>query len=511
MTKTEKLFLIICIFGAFGVLIYFYLFPAVSRSWAMTIASVPALLCMVAVLVTLPEAIRRVRRGFSYVRQGHLFLWFNLFIISLWIFRTRDAVQLARNPVDPAALVRILAVAVTGVIVFSTALTKRKDIIEQLSKGLPGLMFLYGLIGIVSVLYSPYRSLTLYKACEIIVDVSTVAFFLSLYPSPTSMKRWIDLNWFMIALLIACIWIGAMVSPRRAFRILSAYEGINKNALFPVSLQGIMPIMNPNEVGFMGAGLSIASLSRILHASKQKERTIYVVSLAIGLITLVAAQSRASLIGGFLAIILVLLLNKRIKFLVCAVLFFLLVLIYSGAPSLFMKYFMRGQHTKLFLTLTGRIAFWTLGWEVFKESPLYGYGFGAGTRYVVLYGVRDGMSTIHNAWLEILVNVGILGLIPVAFAFIGTWFTLLRISIRPPAWFSKTIRMLSIEMVGLYVLLNVRLITSASFLHDRDTLLFLLVVAYVQQIRNWERTGRGLSIHENSPDTQSIQVRCAER
>jgi len=509
MTKTEKSFLIICIFGAFGALVYFYLFPVVSRSWAMTIASVPALLCMVAVFVTLPEAIRRVRRGFSYARQGHLFLWFNLFIISLWIFRTRDAVQLARSPVDPAALVRILSVAVTGVIVFSIALTKRKNIVKQLMSGLPGLMFLYGAMGIASVLYSPYRSLTLYKSCEIIVDVSAVAFFLSLYPSPTSMKRWIDLNWFMIALLVACIWLGAMYSPRRALRVLSAYGDINKNALFPIWLHGVNPIMSPNDVGFMGAGLSVASLSRILHASKQKERTIYIVSFTIGLITLVVAQSRTSLFGGFLAMISIFLLSKRIKLFVGAILFLLLVAIYSGAPSLLVKYFMRGQQTKLFLTLTGRMTLWALAWEKIRESPLYGYGFGAGIRYVVLYGVRDRMSTIHNAWLEVLVNMGILGLIPVTFAFIGTWFTLLRISIRPHAWLSKTMRMLSIEMVGLYVLLNVRLVTSASFLHDRDTLLFLLVVAYAQQIRNWERTGRGLSIHENSPDTQSIQVQSA--
>jgi O-antigen ligase len=132
---------------------------------------------------------------------------------------------------------------------------------------------------------------------------------------------------------------------------------------------------------------------------------------------------------------------------------------------------------------------WGVGWDMFRKSPIYGYGFGAGVRYAVFSSMGNfATATMHNSWLEVLVNVGIVGLIPVALAFLGTWRTLLRINLRPPAWFDRTMRMLSIEMIGLFIILSVQLITGgSSFLHSREIFLFLLVVAYAQQIKNWQK------------------------
>ena len=470
--------LIICILGAF---IGFYLVVLTQLSWyyAMIITAGGAVLLGSSVLQA-QTVIEKVKGLLSHVRLGHV-LWANLFILSVWIFRGRDAAQLAQNPVDSAALVRILSVAVAGVIVFIIGLVERKEIIGQLLRGLPGLMFVYALVGLASALYSPFRALSVYKACEIIVDVSMIAFFLSCYPSRTDMKRWIDFNWFMVALFIALVWVGAILFPHRAF--------IHGVGTLGVQISGVIPPMNPNGLGAFAAILIIISLSRTLHARDQNERMMYITSLTVGVITLVLAQARTSLFGGLLAIIAVLLLNKRIKLIGFVALLLVIVIISSGLPSLLLRYAMRGQSTTLFYNLSGRMFYWSFAWEKFLESPIYGYGLSAGTRYVVLAQVGRGVqSTMHNSWLEVLVNVGIVGLIPVALAYVGTWWTLLRISFRPPAWFDRTVRMLSIEMIGLLIILSVRLITGGhSFLHDRELLLYLLVVAYAQQIRNWEK------------------------
>jgi O-antigen ligase len=157
---------------------------------------------------------------------------------------------------------------------------------------------------------------------------------------------------------------------------------------------------------------------------------------------------------------------------------------------------------------------WRVGWEMFRKSPIYGYGFGAGVRYVVFNSVDDFVTaTMHNSWLEILVNVGIVGLIPVAFVFIGTWWTLLRISFRPPAWFDRTMRMLFIEMIGLFIILSVHLITGgSSFLHDREILLFLLVVAYAQQIKIWQKAYKARRcINTHSFDKPAILISRAKQ
>ncbi len=470
--------LIICIFGAS---IGFYLLVLTQLSWyyAMIITTGGAVLLGSSVL-QVQTVIEKVKGLLSHVRLGHV-LWANLFILSVWIFRGRDAAQLAQNPVDSAALVRILSVAVAGVIVFIIGLVERKEIIGQLLRGLPGLMFAYGLVALASAIYSPFRTLSVYKACEIIVDVGVIAFFLSYYPSRADMKRWIDFNWFMVALLIALVWVGAILFPNRAFR-----HGVGT---LGVQIYGQMPIMNPNSIGVLAAIIVIISLSRTLHVRGLNERIMYIILLAVGETTLMLSQARTSLFGGMLAIMVVLLLNKRIKLLGFVALLLVMVIIFSSnLPSLLLEYIMRGQSSTLFYSFSGRSPYWSIAWEKFLESPIYGYGFSAGSRYTVLAQIGLGaQAAMHNAWLEILVNVGIIGLIPAALAFLGTWWTLLRICFQPHSCLDKTTRMLSIEMIGLLIILSARSITGTLFLHDRETLLFLLVVAYAQQIRNWTK------------------------
>ena len=87
--------LIICILGAF---IGFYLVVLTQVSWyyAMIVTTGGAVLLGSSVLQA-QTVIEKVKGLLSHVRLGHV-LWANLFILSVWIFRGRDAAQLAQNP-----------------------------------------------------------------------------------------------------------------------------------------------------------------------------------------------------------------------------------------------------------------------------------------------------------------------------------------------------------------------------------------------------------------------------
>lgn len=446
-------------------------------------------ICLGGIILRAPTIVAKVKGLLSHLKLGH-FLWINLCILSVWIFRRRGSDQLAQNPIDAAALIRILSVAFTGVIIFAIGFINRKGIIRQLLKGLPGIMFVYGLVGVFSTFYSRFPMLSLYKSCEIIVDVGIIAFFLSSYPSQLEMKRWIDLSWFIVALLIALVWIEAIILPGRAFRPISAYEFALDHALFPIQLHGILPPTTPNGVGFLAATLSVISLSRALNVSFHKDRIIYIISFLVGMVTLILAQARTSFIGGMLAIMTVLLLSKRIKPLIFIILLFIILSIYVDIYSPILEYILRGQTPKQFQSLSGRMNWWSVGWKYFTKSPIYGYGFGAGVRYVVFSDIGKLFgSTIHNSWLEVLVNLGIIGMIPVAITFLGTWYILLRINIRPFVGLNPITRMLSIEMTAFWVLQTVRLsFGGGSFMHERETLLLFLVIAFAQQLRNWEKS-----------------------
>lgn len=467
---------------------YIYISSQLSYYYAFLIV-VSGILILVTPFIVAKDAFYKVKSLLSSLKFEH-FLWFNLIILSVWIFRNRSSEQLRENPVDMAALFRIMLVASTGIIVICVTFISRRDTIKYLLHGIPILMLIYALIALASTFYSVFPVLTLYKSMEIIVDVLTIAFIVSQYPTQKDMKKMIDFSWFLMMLLIVSVWIGAIVAPSKAFRPVSFYEATLERALFPVMLRGIMPVINPNGLGFISGLLSIASLSRLINSNKQRDRLLYLVSFCVSFITLILAQSRTSFIGINLGIIVLLILNRKFKALIVLILIILLIAAYTDPLPLIARYFLRGQTQEQAKEMSGRATWWRVAWKDFMKSPIYGYGFGAGVRYVVFQhlDIPTTSSTMHNSWLEVLINVGIIGFIPIALTFLGTWWILLKTCIKHNSKLNPISKILSNELTAFWTLMSVRLITGgSSFMHDREFLLFLLVAVYAQQIRNLEK------------------------
>lgn len=69
----------------------------------------------------------------------------------------------------------------------------------------------------------------------------------------------------------------------------------------------------------------------------------------------------------------------------------------------------RGQSTDQLLSLTGRTRLFEVAWSLFMDNPITGYGYHA-ARVVFLERVHWAGHT-HNAWFEIAINHGLIGLI----------------------------------------------------------------------------------------------------
>ena len=153
------------------------------------------------------------------------------------------------------------------------------------------------------------------------------------------------------------------------------------------------------------------------------------------------------------------------------------LLLFTGIADTFWEFFQRGQDRKYFVTLSGRTDLWALGWEVFKDSPLVGYGAYAGARFGVLsqVGSVGSWSTILNTWLEVLLGVGIIGGILIVAAYIRTWVILLRVAFMTKS--GSLINILAIESIGVLALLSVRSIfTTVIIWHP--PIKFLLLMGY---------------------------------
>ena len=73
-----------------------------------------------------------------------------------------------------------------------------------------------------------------------------------------------------------------------------------------------------------------------------------------------------------------------------------------------------------------RLAFWEAGWDMFKESPIYGHGFRSFNELVYRRGVAENKRSSHSLYIQLLTEAGLVGFGSVCFLF----FSLSRLAWR---------------------------------------------------------------------------------
>ncbi|MCX6722546.1 MAG: WecB/TagA/CpsF family glycosyltransferase, partial [Candidatus Staskawiczbacteria bacterium] len=127
----------------------------------------------------------------------------------------------------------------------------------------------------------------------------------------------------------------------------------------------------------------------------------------------------------------------------------------------------------IFFTLSGRTTgIWPQSWRLFLSSPLIGYGFQADRVFL------NGQHT-HNTLFQALVQTGLLGTIPLIFAFLLTFIYLCY------ALKTKNIKeeekCFLVVISGVFVFFAVRAITESSGAYfDADWLFLAPIIAYIQ-------------------------------
>lgn len=180
-------------------------------------------------------------------------------------------------------------------------------------------------------------------------------------------------------------------------------------------------IMNPNELGML-AGVGIASL--IFDLIRNYKRWITGLKLLILFYALYETGSRSSLVGVFLIIAYHIRLLSSVKIKV-----FFLALTLFISPVIINKIVLKGGDSNRIeevMSLTGRLPFWTaLINEGLPREPLLGFGFMRidYKEYFQSTHTYPGKMT-HNTFIQVLMNLGFIGLVIVIFQML---FTLIRI------------------------------------------------------------------------------------
>ncbi|KAB2834386.1 MAG: O-antigen ligase family protein [Candidatus Dadabacteria bacterium] len=409
----------------------------------------------------------RFRVLISQLRWWHM-LWL-LMLLSGLVFRIRDTETIQQNPIDSWALYRMGLMAVIGAVLVVRLAMKKTDWLSSLLGGSLGLLTGYAVVAIISSLWSLYPAWTLYKSLEYLIDLALIAAILASVRSLSDMKSLFDWTWLLVALLAASAWAGALLWPDLGLR--------HDVGLLGVQLAGAIPAMETNHVGELGAILGIVALNRFLFS---RDKAFYIVLFIAAMVTLVFAQSRSPITGFLVAVPLMLFAARRIGPIALTAILLFAALTLTSFTDIFWEFFLRGQNEVQFSSLSGRTEGWVLGWELFKRSPLLGFGAYAGGRFAVLTELGRNLSasewsSVLNTWLEIMIGVGLLGLVFVAAAFIRTWVNLLSSAFSSPT--ASLTHCLAVESIGILALISVRsMFTTEIFWHPPLT--FFLVMGY---------------------------------
>jgi O-antigen ligase len=394
-----------------------------------------------------------------------------LSIAAVFLGSQRGTRAIVENPVDTVRVFRIIVLLFVGIpaLIF-TALGKKRA-------GASGSLFwmaLYALLAMFSASYSKLPLLSLYKGFEVAVFVA-----LGLYVG-TILHSWQDVE-DIVNILLLVMWyliisalIGAVMAPSLAWGWGESGDSMS------FTMSGVFPVINANTLTQLGGIVACVSLCRLFRDSKGPKKMAELLIFFTAVICMVLSHSRTSLFAFIPAIGLVLISYQKKKIALVAVALGGLGSLFFALSDYVVSYFLRGQTAAGFSSMSGRTYFWPLVTNWVEEAPLWGHGFYASQR--VLFGV----SSVDQAYLEVLLGLGMIGLTIFCLAVLRVMLNLWKS--RPPAKSRSRLSehvFLWTQVTVIFIFIFLRSLTGPSFqlLHINLTLFVLVTVCAAAMVK----------------------------
>jgi O-antigen ligase len=406
-------------------------------------------------------------------------LWFVMLMGGL-VFRARTASEISQSPVDGLALFRISCMLLVAAILFLRLTLRRTNWLPFLFSGLIGIFSLFGVVSLLSTVWSVNPPWTLYKSVEFLTDVAVVAAIVATLESVEEYKKFVNWTWIMLGLLVASAWIGALVDPSDAL-----FGDLNLRAApLPFRLQGVMPAVPFNELSEISAILALISLCRIwMDLDAQSDRNWYRLLFFVSIITLVITQTRGAYASFLVGLVVLLVFARRYWILglggILASGGGAVLLVFTNFGARLREFLLRGETTEAANGLSGRLEVWQLSIQKILERPLTGYGGFAGARFAVLTK-NTIWSDAANLYIDAMLNIGVLGLLLLLVLVALVGWQLLRSIYRSSATRSESY--LAMELFLAYTIIAVSSMESGAII-THPMLSFLVLLAFAEFIR----------------------------
>jgi O-antigen ligase len=255
----------------------------------------------------------------------------------------------------------------------------------------------------VSTLWSVSPQITLLKAMQLAIAYLLVLLWVRLSPGRDLVAR---LGLLVHAVLLAVV-AGLILSPGSAVVPIAGADPTPR-------LRGIFPVIAPDLLGFM-AVIGLLYLASKVGPSWTLRLGVRVGLAATYVLVLLLTRARISLALLVIALLVLMVQDARRRtrlglLLPLIGLAALCVLsLYAGRITTFVS---RGESSQALSTLTGRTVTWHQAEQAWAQRPLTGYGFYAGHRLGIVSSIEA--QNLDSMWIETLLDVGLIGTVPLA-------------------------------------------------------------------------------------------------
>lgn len=447
---------------------------SIAGAWLVWSRGVSLSLVCLAMILAIPvmwgswigfQELWRVIGAFRCKLKWWHWVWL-LSISSSFVFRYRSASEITQNPFDALAALRVGPEIIVGVALLLRLVFRKPDWGPSMFRGIVGCTAIFGLVCLTSSLWSVKFSWTLYKSLEYLEDLSIIAVILTVVANSEDYKTLIDWTWIIAGATIAWVWIGLPIWPELT------WSGESR-------LAGAYPIVSSNELGDTGAILMLVAAVRLWPlVGKCKNRAFYILVAVMGAVTMVAAETRSAFGGLAVAALVVLFLSGRTRYAIWASFLAVPTVIFTSIGPKIMAYMQRDQSQAELMSMSSRLDWWTIGFNMFMQHPLTGLGAYAGSRFAVLTDV--GAPQLHSDWLEVLVGTSIWGMAPFVISLAWIWMILVTYFRRRRL--APIDRQLTIEMIGVMTVITIHSFVNVEMTWHHPTL-FLIVLGWAEFMR----------------------------
>lgn len=322
---------------------------------------------------------------------------------------TIDTEGLRRGSVglgDSGKLLRALSVGLIFVFAFLKAI--QLNAIKYVFHGTNMYLFVYFLLCVASAIFSPVKSLTLFKAFEILVVIVILTTAYNAKDLYEESKKYI------VALLV--LYSITVVGVYLQFAIFGAAgqrQLVGVTPLFGFMLISKYPGMVGNALGFLGATVAVFGvyISSTVSATNKKRVILGSLIFLAGAGVTFFSYTRSVMLFLYMAVFIYFYLKKKIIVNIMMIFMVIFPLALPQVQEKIIEHLRRGASDEEISSMSGRTEMWNNVFDRRIIKLIIGEGYATGSKYMNFSrsGTTLLQGNVHNGFLEVVMSIGLLG------------------------------------------------------------------------------------------------------